>query len=156
MRSHRALLVPLLAFALAGCDSSEDGGLTASYFVGTWTLVGVSDDSGDRTSEVEQVLDDLTIDFEAGGQFAMAIDYSAAVNNSGTPDETITGNYDVSSSGDLVMTPSADVGVAFDVDTEGNSRADLSAPAAIINQLLNGSAVNLVFVGTAVLTIERS
>jgi hypothetical protein len=155
MRVLRTLLLAAVCCLPAGCDSGGNGDtLTAAFFVGNWTLVGVSDSNGDRTAEVEAVLDDLSLDFESDGDFAMAVDYSAAVNAGGTPDTTFAGTYGVSGGGNLVLTI-GDVGISLGVDTEGTSRAVLRAPAVVVNELLSGSAVDLGLVGTAALTIQR-
>ena len=155
MRVLATLFLAAACAAAAGCDTGGDGdSLTAAFFVGNWTLIGVSDSNGDRTSDVELVLDDLTLDFETGGDFAMVVDYSAAVNAGGTADTTFAGTYDVSSGGNLVLTI-GDVGISMGVETDGTSRAVLRAPAVVINELLSGSAVELGLVGTATLTIQR-
>ena len=98
MRALRTLLLAAVCTVAAACDSGGDSdGLTAAYFVGDWTLVAVADGTGDRTTEVDAVLDDLSLDFESNGDFAMAVDYSAVVNGAGTPDTTFAGTYGVSS-----------------------------------------------------------
>lgn len=156
MRLPRILLAAVIsAAALPACDSGDDGpGLTAAYFVGSWQLVAVHDNTGDRTAEVGVALDDLTIDFASGGQFSMLVDYSPIVNAGGTADTTFAGSYGVSSGGQLVMTPGT-VSVPFTVATDGPNRADLSTSAAIVNELLSGSDLDLGLVGTARLTIDR-
>jgi hypothetical protein len=156
MRPFRTLLVALaIAGVVAGCDSGGDGtDLTASFFVGSWELTAVRDNNGDRTAEVALALDDLTIDFTSGGQFAMMVDYTAPVNAGGTADTTFAGSYGVSGSGSLVLTPGT-VSVPFTVTTQGTDRAELSTLAAIVNELLSGSDLDLGLVGTAVLTIDR-
>jgi len=156
MRVVPTLIIAFAAAAgAAGCDSGDSGdALTAAYFVGSWELVAVHDDTGDRTAQVQVVLDALTIDFTSGGQFSMLVDYSALVNAGGTPDTTFVGGYGVSAGGSLVVTPGA-ASVPFGVVTHGSARADLSAPAVIVNELLSGSDLDLGLVGTAVLAIER-
>jgi hypothetical protein len=155
MRAVSTLLLAAVCVVAAACDSGGDAdGLTAAYFVGDWTLVAVSDGTGDRTTEVNAVLDDLSLDFESNGDFAMAVDYSAVVNGAGTPDTTFAGTYGVSSGSNLVLTL-GDVGISLGVQREGASRAALSTPAVVVNELLSGSAVELTLVGTAVLTIAR-
>ena len=80
----RLLPLLLLALAAAGCDSTGDElTLDADFYVGSWTLVSIADDSGDRTAEIQTLLDDLAVDFESDRSFQLIADFSALVNAAG-------------------------------------------------------------------------
>ena len=90
----RSLPLLLLALAVAGCDSTDDAlVLDADFYVGSWTLASVADDSGDRTAEIQTLLEDLAVDFESDRSFVLVADFPALVNAAGQPDVTQTGTY---------------------------------------------------------------
>ena len=138
----RARLLPLLLLAVvaAGCDTTDGLRLDAEFYVGSWTLAAISDDSGDRTAEVSALLDDIAAGFEADGDFSLTVDFAPAVNDAGQDDVTVLGTYQAQP--DLrtlvlrVSTAQGTVAPTFLVDAESESRIDLVAPAAVVELLL--------------------
>lgn len=63
----------LLGLMVVGCDSDSDGG-DSDTFVGTWTVVGISDANGDRMPSFEQGYESIAITFGADSQVTMDVD----------------------------------------------------------------------------------
>lgn len=153
--SLSALLVLLAA---SGCDSSSDGGaLDDGYYVGDWTVVGVSDGGGDRTALLNAALDELALSFRADRSFQLDADVSDLAAESGAEDFVASGTYqarpDVPA---LVLTSrgiSATLGASAP-DATGGDRVRLTAPAAAVNVLLGGLPFPLQ--GDVSVVIERS
>ena len=159
--SSRLLAAVLVLFVtlLPACDngSGAGDGLEARFFVGTWTLVQVRDASGDRTAEVEALVDDFRIVFASGSAFTLTVDYAAAVNAAGTPDATITGTYAISSGGRLVLTQAGNnLSASFGVTQESDRRVRLATDALVANGLLAGSTLDLGLTGAVALSIARA
>lgn len=135
----RLALLPLLAIALfaAGCDTGDDEiRLDAAFYAGTWGLVSVSDGSGDRTGLVTSFLDDLTVTFRSGGTFTLVADFTAFVNQTVRPDETIEGDYQASAETRSLVLLVSGVGAAFQAEAQSESRVALTAPSSIVAALL--------------------
>ena len=154
------LRLPLLLLALvaaSGCDSTEEIVLNADFYVGTWTLVSVADDSGDRTAEVTGFLDDLAVDFESDRSFALVADFSELVNAAGQADVALDGTYQATAAArTLSLIVDADgmpFAPTFQVDAESEDAVTLTAPAVIVQQLLG--ALQIAFDGNVVLGIAR-
>lgn len=148
------LLLPLLLVATA-CDSGGDGlTLDASFYAGTWTLTSVSDGSGDRSADVDAVVDALTVTFTPGGIFMMDVDFSAVLNTGGLPDADIDGAYLAQAqTRTLVLSPAGQAAISFIASASSEDRVTLTVPAAIIQVLLTGT--DLTFSGDVTLTLDR-
>ena len=154
--------LPLLALALllaAGCDSGDDEiELDADFYVGTWTLVGISDGSGDRTAEVLALLDDFTIRFDSDRDYQLDADFNGLVNAAGQPDVSVAGDYQaVAATRSLVLRVDTDdltVAAPFTTEAETEDAVSVTANGALIEQLL-GSLDVLDFEGDVTLDIER-
>jgi hypothetical protein len=148
------VLALLLPFAL-GCDSDSGVGLDASFFVGNWRMETVADQNGqrDRTADVRQAVNDLRATFRADGSFSLLIDFAGSLD-----DQSLTGTYVVSPTGQLVLTvttPTTPVAVPFDAAARGDASAELRASAAVIQIIFAAAEVDFEFVGTVVLTLAR-
>ena len=150
-------LLPFLAalFLFAGCDSTDDDDrvLDADFYVGTWTLATVSDDGGDRTSDVSRSLDELTIEFESDGDFTLDADLSDAVNASGQNDISTSGTYQAQAALETLILQSGGLAATLQADASSDDRVTLTAPAVIVNGLLSGLPFS--FSGDTSLTITR-
>lgn len=148
------LLLPLLLVATA-CDSGGDGlTLDASFYAGTWTLTSVSDGSGDRSSDVDAVVDALTVAFTSGGLFMMDVDFSSVLNTGGLPDANIDGAYLAqANTRTLVLSPVGQTAISFRASATTDDRVTLTVPAAVIQVLLTGT--DLTFTGDVTLVLDR-
>lgn len=156
----RLRLLPLLLLALAvgGCDSTDDAlALDADFYVGSWSLVSVADGSGDRTAEIQVLLDDLAVDFEEDRSFVLVADFDAVVNAAGQPDVTQTGTYQAVAAAKtlslLISAAGTTLAPTFQADASSESRVTLTAPAVIVSQLLGNLDID--FEGNVVLGIAR-
>jgi hypothetical protein len=146
-----ALALTFLLVPTSGCDTSVQVGLDASFFVGSWHLESVRDQSGDRTGDVQQVVESLNATFTANNTFQLHIVYAAAT---GQPSQTFSGTYSVTGTGQLVLT-TPEVSAIFDATAQGENKVELRAPAALVQAIIAGSAADIGLVGTVVLTLAR-
>lgn len=147
------LLVPLLFLVVAGCDSSgDDLVLDNDFYVGSWTLVGVSDTGGDRTEEVLALVDDFDATFRADQTFDLTVDLIDAVNAAGQPDVALSGTYQTATSR-LVLVIDG-LAPAFDAEAESRSHVALTAPGFLVSQIL-GAGLQIEFSGDVTIDIER-
>ena len=158
MRIAVSALFALALLVGSGCDSSDDDEVTldAQYYVGTWRIVSASDGSGDRTALINAALDDLAITFRSAGTFRLDADFNEAINGSGTADITTEGTYQAQPSVPAVILSSGGFAATFQasaVDSGDDDRLRLTAPAAILNQLLQGLPFQ--FQNDASVVIER-
>lgn len=149
----RLLLPLLLAVLVAGCDSSEDIVLDAAFYVGSWTLVSVSDDSGDRTDEVLAALDDFDVVFDPDGSFVLDVDFDSVVNAAGQDDIRLAGDYQATRA-TLILLLDGGIAPSFLADAESENRVRLTVPAALISQIL-GTQLQIDFDGDVTLGIQR-
>lgn len=120
-------------FLLVGCDSSDDRVLDADFYVGTWTLVSLSDGSGDQTAR--QAIDDLTIEFDADGSF----DLDAKFNDSAAQDDiSIQGTYQAQAAIPSVILTVSPLAATLRANASSDDNVSLTAPAVIVNALLAG------------------
>lgn len=137
MRARLALPFLLL---LAACDSTDGLRLNNEYYVGTWTLVSISDGSGDRSTEVDALLDDIRVVFRSDDSFTLTVDFADAVNTAGQADVTFEGDYqaqpDLSVLLLTVVVSGQTVTPTFQADADSETRVDLTVPGVILQQLL--------------------
>ena len=160
--ANRLLPLLLLALAAGGCDSTDDAlRLDADFYVGTWTLTSVADDTGDRTTEVNALVDDLRAQFDADRTFSLDADFFEVVNAAGLEDVAIDGTYQAQAEARalvlLVPVEGQTLAPTFQVDAASEDAITLTAPAAIVTQLLTGpdGTLELDFSGNVVLGIAR-
>jgi hypothetical protein len=169
MRAHLparlAALVLLLVAPLAftACDSDPidtEGDLTPAYFAGTWHLTAVSDGTGNRTADVEQILDDLSAAFTLGGTYTLGVDFSEVANGGGAVDATYAGNYGISTSNLVLVLPATEttpeLAVSFGATRVDATHFQLAAPAAVLSGLLGATGQQLGLTGTVTLTLTKS
>lgn len=144
------LLALLVALTAVGCDSDEDDTSDAELFVGTWTLVSLSDAQGDKTAAFGQIANGLTADLNSDNSFLISVDYK---EDSGIEDLTIPGTYEVEAgSKTFVITPPTGQNVPFSYDIENESRIALSAAADFVNALFNTTT----YQGTVQIVIQKT
>lgn len=150
MRKHSAFcLALLLAVVSVGCDSADDDPSHAEIFIGTWTLVGLEDDGGDKLSQFGQIANSFEATLEPDNDFVIDVDYKEEL---GFEDLTIPGTYSVNEDDrNLVLTVSGVGAPAFAYEIENDDRIELSANAAIVNTLFGSEA----YEGTVFITIAR-
>lgn len=143
------VLALVVALAAVGCDSAEDDPSDAERFVGTWTMVGLSDGDGDKMTDFNQVADGLTANLSADGQIVINVDYK---EGTGLQDRTIPGTYEVNEGAKvLVVNPPTGQSISFQYEFDSNTRATLSAASQFINALFGTEA----YTGTVTITIEK-
>ena len=147
---RRLPLVALLALLLplAACDSGEDTPtFDAAFFVGSWSLVSVSDGSGDRTADVNAAVTSL------GATFATDDTFSLDAQFAGGGGQSLQGTYTVVTDQRIVLDANG-IAPVFDLSPGNNSdQVTLSASSLVLAVILAGTGLE--FDGTASLTIER-
>ena len=103
-----ALLLPL-----AACDSADAPIYDADFFVGSWTLVSVSDGSGDRTADVNAEVTDLSATFATDRSFTLD---AAFASGGGT---SLSGMYTVVTNQRIVLDANG-LAPAFDLSPGGD------------------------------------
>ncbi len=146
-KSSVFLLVLLFALTSIGCDSTEDDDPSdAEIFVGTWTLVGLSDDEGDKLALFGQVANGFTATLRGDNTFHVLVDYIQQ------DDLEIAGTYTVNEDATTLVLSIGTQNPAFDYQIENENRIVLFAPAVIVNTLFQTSA----YVGQVRITIQRT
>lgn len=140
------LLGVLVALTSIGCDSNEDDLSDAEIFIGTWTLVGLSDDEGDKLALFGQVANGFTATLNSDNTFHVLVDYIAE------DDLEIDGTYTVTEGVRTLVLSTAGLNPPFDYEIENENRIVLSANAAIVNALFQTTA----YVGTVDIVIQRT
>ena len=136
------LALPLLVVvSVAGCDSNDEDDdqivLDADYYVGTWSLVSVTEDDTDRTDELLSLLDGLDVTFEADRGFTLDADFNDVVNGLGQDDVELEGTYQAQAASRTLVLLVDGLAPSFSAEAEGQNRVDLTAPAALVTQLLD-------------------
>ena len=150
-----ALACLLILVAAAGCDSSDDElRLNADYYVGAWELVSVSDGAGDQTATVNLAVDELVVDFEQDRGFRLEADLNDLANTLGQDDIEIEGTYQAQPDVPALVLLADGLAPSFRASAETEQQVSLTAPAAIVGQLL-GPLEQLAFTGDVTLTIRR-
>lgn len=150
----RAALAALLLLTATGCDSSDDGlRLDADFYVGTWTLTRVSDDSGDQTGVVLTFVDELAVDFASSGAFRLDADLAEVVNQLGQPDIEIEGTYQAQPDLPALVLLVDELAPTFQASAASENEVSLTAPAVVVEQLLG--PLQLEFDGDVTLTVVR-
>ena len=134
------LLPLLLALLVAGaCDSGDDElVLDADFYVGTWTLTAISDNSGDRTPEASAVLDDLTFRFGSDRSLQFDADFNAEAEAAGQTDISLAGTYQAQALARTLILESSGFAATLQARADSDDRVTLTAPAVIVRTLLSG------------------
>ncbi len=152
----RLQLLPLLVVALvaSGCDSGDDElTLDADFYVGTWTLTSITDGTGDRSAEALQLLDALTVRFDADRAFRLDADFAPIVNQLGQEDVVIEGDYQAQPTTQLLVLRVDGLAPTLQVDAASRDAITLTAPAVVVEQLLGELQID--FEGDVTLGIRR-
>ncbi len=151
----RVLLVLsfVLVGLLVGCDSAGIV-LNSEFYIGSWTLVSVADEGGDRTDEVLAAIDDFAVRFESDGSFVLDVDFDVAVNAAGQDDIRLPGDYQATAA-TLVLLLDGGLAASFLAEAESQNRVLLTVPAALLSQIL-GSQLGIDFDGDVTLGIQRT
>ena len=153
---RRLLLALPLLLAVAGCDSDDtddnDVVLDADYYVGTWSLVSVMEGDTDRTDQLLDLVDGFDVTFEADRDFALDVDFNDTVNDLGQDDVELEGTYQAQAATETLVLLVDGLAPSFSAEAEGRSRVDLTAPAALITQLLD---LPIELEGDVTLGVER-
>lgn len=144
-------LAAVLLVVPTGCGTSIGSGIDAAFFVGSWGLVGVTDESGDRTNAVNMVVDEMLVTFTADGAFTLVVDYTPAA---GQPQQTIIGTYTVTPTGQLILT-TPEAALAFNATAEGANGVALTAPAVLVEAVIAGTGADIGLVGSVTLRLGR-
>lgn len=136
MRKLSAIILGLfVALSFVGCDSNEDDLTDAEIFVGSWTLVSISDAEGDQTQGFAGLAESLDITFAADGEFTLLLDYR---EDSGRPDVPLQGTYELNEGANSLVLNIADgPSPPFSYDIENEDEISLSSQAEIVNTLFN-------------------
>jgi hypothetical protein len=146
------VVLTVLSFTI-GCDSSVEGQLDASFFVGNWELESIRDQDGqrDRTADLALVVDDLRVTFRSDNTFTLLVDYT---DHTERPDDVLVGTFTVTALGQLILNVGL-LAVPFQVAAEGDQRVHLRAAATFVNAIIGGTDIDVGLDGDVVLTLTR-
>jgi hypothetical protein len=151
------VLALLIGVTAVGCDSNDDDDPSdAEIFVGTWTLVSISDQTGDRTDGIGQFLAaPITANFASNNTFTITINYNAQAEGAGLTDSTIPGSFVLKvGAKSLQLSPTGfGATVPFDYTITNENQITLTADAAFMNALFTPQTA---FQGRVTLRILRS
>lgn len=142
----------VLAVAAMGCDSEDD--LTdAEILVGSWTVVEVADDEGDKTDVFQQGVEEFSASLRADGTYELTIDYVDPQR----PTVPLQGTYDLDEGANslelFASLPTGDVNLPFTYDIESENEVDLSISENFVQAVFGVDPET--YDGTVVFTIQR-
>ncbi len=124
------LLLFVLLVAGSACDSSSNNDSNdADVFVGTWSLGGISDASGDRTAAFVEGFNSVAIGFESDSGFSLVVD--AVLNEA---DANYSGDYTI-----IESTTTVSVSILV---------GEQAFPLVFTYNIANESQINLTAAGT--------
>ncbi len=143
----------LLMATLVACDSNDDDSV-ADTFVGSWTVVSISDATGDQTQTFGAVVQSFGVDFAGSDTFELEVVFTDADPAMREP-ITLTGTYTVDENANSITLSGSfgglPVTLPFNYEIVSEDRINLSTPSAAVN-LLFGTA----YEGTVQLTVART
>lgn len=148
-----SLFVLAFAFVAVGCDSNDDDDLAeAEVFLGTWTVTGISDATGDQTASFAQDVESFSVDFDNDGTYTLTVDF---VETDPRTDLQLAGDYTVNEATDALALAATIPGIGpitlgFEYNIVNDDEIELSAGNALINPIFGTS-----YEGTVQLTVER-
>lgn len=150
----RRLFVPFVALVLlvaaAGCDSTENEDLTdAEILIGSWTVVEVRDEEGDKTDVFEQGVQAFSATLTAGGEYTLVVDFV----DPDRQDVPLAGTYTVDEGPNSLTLDVGPQVIPFTYDIESEDRIELSVSDQFIEPIFGTQPET--YVGTIVFTIER-
>lgn len=132
------ILIMLMVGTL-GCDSTDAGKNDPNPFVGTWKLMSLRDNAGDKTATTNLIIDDVLFAFDEASNFELTIDYNEVAELAGRVDATLSGPYQVDEgAGNLTLLPvdpplNALFAYKFD---DGDAQITMSTNANVMNLIL--------------------
>jgi len=151
------VLALLIGVTAVGCDSNDDDDPSdAEIFVGTWTLVSISDQTGDRTGGFAPFLAaPITANFASNNTFAVTINYNAQAEQAGLTDRVIPGSFVIEAGAKSLQLSPTGFGatVPFDYTITNDNQITLTADAAFMNVLFTPQTA---FQGRVTLSIQRN
>ena len=129
MRKLPVFVVALL-FGLVsiGCDSNEDDLTDAEIFIGSWTVVEVNDEEGDKTDVFQEGVQDFNATINADGTYSLVVDFVDPQR----PDVPLQGTYVVDEGGKTIRLNAGPQVLSFEYDIESEDRIDLSVNEVIV------------------------
>ncbi len=129
MRNLRVFLgALLLALVAVGCDSAEEDLTDAEIFVGSWTVVAVSDSEGDKTDVFSEGVSSFSATINDDGTYSLVVSF---VDPDRSP-VALAGDYTVDEGGENLMLSAGAQQLNFMYDIRSENRIDLSLPAAVV------------------------
>ncbi len=150
MRNVRVFMLALLvAVAAVGCDTTEEDELTdAEIFVGSWTVVEVSDDDGDKTSVFAQGVSDFSAIINAD-TYSLLVSFV-------DPDRqpvALSGDYTVNEGGNNLILEAGPQQLSFSYDIQSENRIRLTLPEAVVRDIFGTQEGT--YVGNVTFTVDR-
>lgn len=144
--SFLALLVGLISI---GCDSAEDDRSDAEIFIGTWSVVEVSDDEGDKTDVFEEGIQEFSATIEADGTYSLLVDFVDPQR----PDVPLQGTYELREGDSQIILSAGPIDLNFGYDIESDDRIDLSINEVFVQQVFGAQPET--YDGTVTFTVAR-
>lgn len=145
--------VLLLAFVVSACDTTEDELDDSEVFIGSWTVVEVRDEEGDKTAVFNEDIDSFSTEIEANGDFSLTVDYADQ-----RPTIPLTGTYTIDE--DLnALTLNGEIGgsavppLVFDYEIVSENEIELSIDDDWIEAVFGTEPAT--YVGEVTFTVER-
>lgn len=150
MRNVRVLILALLvAFVAVGCDSSDDDQTDAEIFVGSWTVVAVSDDEGDKTAVFAEGVSDFSATLNGDGTYSLVVTFVDPQR----PPVPLAGDYTVNDGSKILTLMAGPQELPFSYDIQSETRIALSLPEAVVRGVFGTQEGT--YVGIVTFTVQR-
>jgi len=147
------LLAVFVALTSIGCDSNEDDASDAEIFIGTWTVVEVHDEEGDKTSIFDEGINNFSATLNADNEYSLIVDFVDPERE----DIPLNGTYTIEAdSDDLLLNANLGSGslpLHFRYEIESENEIELSISETLV-QLIFGTEEGT-YVGDVTFTIQR-
>jgi hypothetical protein len=147
------LLALFVALTSIGCDSNEDDDLTdAEIFIGTWTVVEIHDDEGDKTSIFEEGVNNFSATLNTDNTYSLIVNF---VDPQRT-DIQLSGTYTIEPGDMLILRANLGAGelpILFQYDIDSENRIDLTIQDTFVEAIFGTEEGT--YVGDVTFRIER-
>jgi hypothetical protein len=146
------LLALFVALTSIGCDSNEDDPTDAEIFIGTWTVVEVHDDEGDKTSIFEEGVNNFSATLNTDNTYSLIVDFLDPERT----DIPLTGTYTIEPGDMLILRANLGAGelpILFQYDIDSENRIDLTIQDTFVEAIFGTEEGT--YVGDVTFRIER-
>ena len=141
------ILALFVGLSTIGCDSNEDDKTDTELFVGSWNVVNVKDQEGDKTALFQAGINSFTAQLNADRTYSMAVDFKDR------QDIPLQGTYSIDEGSRSLVLVAGPQQLAFTYVIRSDDRIDLSIQDVFVEALF-GTAPET-YVGSVTFSIAR-